>query len=147
MQVDLMRNLRLLDVYRMRGPEIIELWGWSGDDTFGAFLLRSPIDGGTLKVVASSDQGWDHVSVSRQNRCPNWPEMEYVRQLFFKDDETCMQLHVPKSEHVNTHPYCLHMWRPLDCEIPKPPSLMVGVGSEPVSSLEEAKARLKEHGL
>jgi hypothetical protein len=116
------RNLRLLDEYRVHSS----FHGWDGDETCGAFILPSPIDGQNLAVVASSGEGWDHVSVSRRNRCPNWPEMEYVRKRFFKDDETVMQLHVPESDHINCHPNCLHLWRPHRVEIPRPPAWMVG---------------------
>ena len=121
-----MRDLRVLDGRRLRSPEVLKLWGWYGDETCGAFLIPSPIDGQTLKVVASSGDGWDHVSVSRENRCPNWTEMDHVKRLFFKDNEVAMQLHVPPDEHINFHPYCLHLWRPLDVEIPRPPAGMVG---------------------
>jgi hypothetical protein len=111
----------LLDVYR------IQLDGYgSGDEAEGAFAVPSPIDGQPIRVIASSDAGWDHVSVSRQSRCPNWPEMEHVRRLFFKDDETMMQLHPPLADYVNDHPYCLHLWRPRAAEIPRPPKWMVG---------------------
>jgi len=73
------------------------------------------------------DPFWDHVSVSRANRCPNWPEMEHVKRLFFQDTETAMQLHVPAADHINNHPYCLHLWRPHGVEIPRPPAIFVGV--------------------
>ncbi len=121
-----MRNLHLLDAYRETGPGVIKHWGWAGDETCGMFHVPSPIDGGDLRVVASSDEGWDHVSVSRPNRCPNWPEMEHIKRLFFRDDETAMQLHVPPSHHINIHPNCLHLWRPHKAEIPRPPGWMVG---------------------
>jgi hypothetical protein len=121
-----MRNLNLLDIYRDTGPNILAMWGWAGDDTVGCFAVPSPIDGGELRVIATTGEGWDHVSVSRRNRCPNWTEMEHIKRLFFKEDETAMQLHVPPSDHVNCHPYCLHMWRPLNAEIPRPPSILVG---------------------
>jgi len=124
-----MRNLHLLNAFRLRGAAVA-MWGWEGDETCGAFMIRSPIDGGDLKVIASSGEGWDHVSVSRANRCPNWTEMEHVKRLFFKDEETAMQLHVPPAEHLSLHPYCLHLWRPLDCEIPKPPPIMVAPPKE-----------------
>jgi hypothetical protein len=76
-------------------------------------------------VIASSDDGWDHVSVSRRNRCPNWPEMAYIKKLFFQKDVTVMELHVPESQHINLHPNCLHLWCPQDAEIPRPPAYMV----------------------
>ena len=63
-------------------------------------------------VIFSDGRGWDHVSVSLTTRCPTWDEMEYVRRLFFKDDETVMQLHVPTTDHINQHVFCLHLWRP-----------------------------------
>ena len=52
--------------------------------------------------------------------------MCYVKGLFWEDHECVMQLHPPKSDYVNNHPYCLHMWRPLDVEIPRPDAFMVG---------------------
>ena len=138
-----MRNLRLLDSYRRRGRDVIELWGWEGDETCGAFSLKSSIDGGELTVIASCGAGWDHVSVSRRNRCPNWTEMEQVKRAFFLDDETAMQLHVPPADHQTPHPYTLHIWRPQNQEIPRPPVAMVGIGKEPLRSREEAMAMRK----
>jgi hypothetical protein len=121
-----MRDLRMLDVFRRTDRKTREVYGSVGDETCGAFEVPSPIDKAPMFVVASSGCRWDHVSVSRTNRCPNWPEMEYVRQLFFKDDETAMQLHVPAKDHVNCHPYCLHLWRPQYADIPRPPAILVG---------------------
>lgn len=127
-----MRDLRVLEGYRMRHPDLLKLWGWFGDETCGAFELPSPIDGQPLLVIASSGGGWDHVSVSRTNRCPNWPEMEFIKRRFFRDEETAMQLHVPPADHLNCHPYCLHLWRPQDREIPRPPAIMVAPPKEAV---------------
>lgn len=128
-----MRNLRLLDRYRISS---MALWGTDGDDKVGRFIVASPLDRGDLRVIATSGEQWDHVSVSRHNRCPNWAEMEHVKRLFFNDDETAMQLHVPTGDHVNYHPYCLHLWRPLHCEIPRPPDNFVG----PTNAIERQMA-------
>lgn len=119
-----MRPLSLLNVFRDRAWE--RRFGGEGDDHGGCFKVKSPIDGGDLSIIASTGMGWDHVSVSRPNRCPNWPEMEHVKRLFFRDSETAMQLHVPPADHINCHPHCLHLWRPHDLEIPRPPAFMVG---------------------
>ena len=57
-------------------------------------------------------------------------------RLFFKPEEVCFQLHVSSGEHINNHPYCLHIWRPLDREIPLPPGIMVGIpGVKPLDEL------------
>lgn len=92
----------------------------------GAFVIPNPTTGVVLRVVASVGAGWDHVSVSRPDRCPSWDEMELVKRTFFLPHEAAMQLHVPVTEHINHHPYCLHLWRPHGREIPRPPGWMVG---------------------
>lgn len=96
-----------------------------GDETGGVWFLRSPVDRKRLSVIASIDHGWDHVSVSRKERVPNWEEMEYVKRLFFRAEEIAMQLHVPPSAHINHHNFCLHLWRPQMQKIPMPPRFLV----------------------
>lgn len=49
-----------------------------------------------------------------------------VKSIFWDDEDAVMQLHPPRSEWVNNHRYCLHLWRPVGVEIPLPPSWMVG---------------------
>lgn len=121
-----MKNLSdpAIDRYRDRSDHVLEHWGTYGDSTCGAFWVPSPV-GGQLYVIASSGEDWDHVSVSARKRCPTWAEMQHIARLFFDDGETAMQLHVPASEHIDDHPYCLHLWRPHSVEIPRPPSHMV----------------------
>lgn len=99
-------------------------------------MFQIPIRGSKrpLRVIASAGHapgghGWDHVSVSLPGRCPTWAEMDEVKRLFFHPHEIAMQLHPNESEHISNHPYCLHIWRPVDAEIPKPPSILVGVAS------------------
>ena len=124
-----MRDLDLLNDFRDTSQDVLKHYGSVGDHQNGRFRIGSPIDGADMVIIASIGRGWEHVSVSRKNRCPNWPEMAHVKQVFFKPDETVMQLHVPEEEHINLHNNCLHLWRPLETEIPKPPSIMVGPSS------------------
>lgn len=113
---------------RDRSQDTLKIYGSAGDGTCGRFWIQSPIDGAPMLVVASSGDicGWDHVSVSRKNRCPNWPEMCHAKDLFFAEEETVIQYHPPKSEYVNLHPFCLHLWRPTGHEFPRPPKELVG---------------------
>jgi hypothetical protein len=121
-----MRDLRELDRYRVTDPAALTFTGgWAGDDRCGAFTIPSPLDQGMIVVQASNDEGWDHVSVSRKKRVPNWYEMKHIHKLFFRDDEVAMQLHVPSKDHVNIHPHVLHLWRPHDVPIPLPPQIFV----------------------
>lgn len=101
----------------------IEQWG---DDGFSAVLwqrkgnLRVP-----MTVIASWGEGWEHISAAGKERCPTWGEMSALLDMLRLPDETWMQLHVPATEHVNYKETCLHMWRPTDAEIPRPPQWMV----------------------
>lgn len=93
----------------------------------GMFLIYRPGISDALKVIACAGGGWDHVSVSRHDRVPEWGDMEFVKRRFFEDHETAMQLHVPPAVHINCHPFALHLWRPNDGRhsIPRPPLGMV----------------------
>lgn len=92
----------------------------------GAFQIPGPDGRALLCVIASDGDGWEHVSVSLRARCPTWEEMDFVKRIFWRDDETVMQLHVPRDRHVNYHEHCLHLWRPTGAEIPLPNPIMVG---------------------
>lgn len=123
----LMRNLcdQEVDQFRDRSCGAIDYYGGAGDEGHGRFLVPSPVDRQVLCIIASSSRGWDHVSVSRRNRPPCWAEMEHVKRLFFLPHETAMQLHVPVADHISVHPHCLHLWRPQEADIPRPPAEMV----------------------
>lgn len=115
-----MKNLNYLNKYRV---EIFD--GISGNEYNGAFSI--PIDGKKFFVIAGNGMDWEHVSVSIKNveRCPKWDEMCKIKEMFFEDEEVVMQLHPKKSEYVNIHPYVLHLWRPIEKEIPTPPMILV----------------------
>jgi hypothetical protein len=121
-----MRFSKKLEQFRCRrGPFASD----TGDD-FGAFFIPGPC-GRDLKVIASSGDAsegvdWEHVSVSLDGRCPNWPEMCFIKDLFWDEEETVMQLHPPRSQWINNHPYCLHLWMPKSEKIPMPPAIAVG---------------------
>lgn len=103
-------------------------------------IIRTGIDGGKgiftkgskkrMTVIWSYGGGWEHVSIDGKKRLPDWNEMCALKDMFFSDDECCVQYHPPKSEYVNNIPYCLHIWKPIEQysgKLPMPPSLFVGV--------------------
>lgn len=120
-----MRDLTEINYYR-KTLEEIRIYGQVGDSGNGVFVMKSVVDKKPLGIIASSGDGWDHVSVSRTDRVPVWVEMEQVKRTFFRDDETAMQLHVPPSDHISECHNCLHLWRPQKAGIPRPPGWMVG---------------------
>lgn len=118
------QNIELEECRVTRGP-------FRSDSSYGmmgAFLIDSPIDNHTMKVIADDgkDSQWEHVSISRRNRCPNWIEMCYIKDLFWGEEETVIQYHPPKSKYINNAPTALHLWRPKRENIPLPPMILVG---------------------
>lgn len=124
-----MKNLNTLDQYRR------PYMGMAGDELCGFFVI--PSENGKFKycVIAVSNEGWDHVSISIRtpneenpiNRCPKWDEMCFIKNLFFDEEETVIQYHPAKKDYINNHPYVLHLWRPTDEVLPTPPTWMIGV--------------------
>lgn len=51
-----------------------------------------------------------HISVSLKNRNPNWDEMCFVKEKLLGDEMPAVQFHPPRSEYVNEHEHCLHIW-------------------------------------
>ncbi len=108
------------DKYRVQLP------GYpAGDERNGYFIVPLKHQQ-KLRIIASDGFGWEHVSVSRRDRCPTWDEMCQIKALFWDEDDCVIQYHPPRSEYVNNHPNCLHMWRPIGVSLPMPPSIMVG---------------------
>jgi hypothetical protein len=91
----------------------------------GAFVVNLA-HGQRVFVIASDGGGWEHVSVSRRDRAPTWDEMCQVKALFWDADDCVMQLHPPQADYVNNHSRCLHLWRPVGVDLPRPPDWMVG---------------------
>lgn len=92
----------------------------------GAFMIKLRLSQ-TAFVIASDGGGWEHVSVSRTDRCLTWDEMCQVKEMFWGPDDCVLQFHPPEAEYVNNHPHCLHLWRPIGVNFPMPDSSMVGV--------------------
>lgn len=100
-----------------------EAGSYSSDDTYGnngAFYVPNLYWHKLLLVIASDEFEWEHVSASLENRCPNWNEMCYLKDLFWDPEDSVIQIHPPKSKYVNKHPYCLHLWRPIKFLLPLP---------------------------
>lgn len=83
-----------------------------GNDIYSQCYII-PFKGRDLRVIGSIwVGGYEHASVSLPNRCPNWEEMCHVKDFFWDEEEVCIQIHPKKSNYVNVHKTCLHIWKP-----------------------------------
>lgn len=121
-----MKNLKqLYEELSNRLDFIVDIKGFDGRK--GHFISGSQKG---MTVIWSCGGGWEHVSMDGKKRMPTWEEMCQLKDMFFEDNECCVQYHLPKSEYVNNIPYCLHIWKPIEKHsgvLPIPPSLFVGV--------------------
>ena len=115
-------SMQVPEKFRLRSGRL------GSDESFGnngAFHVKLKHDQ-MVFCIASDGEGWEHVSVSRQDRTPTWDEMSQVKRMFWTDDDCVVEFHPPVSEYVNFHKHCLHLWRPVAELLPTPPSWMVG---------------------
>jgi len=94
----------------------------------GMFHVIGPLSRPLFIMASEGDRTtpWEHVSVSLKRHPPTWAEMCWVKSLFWNSDECVMQLHPPIGDYVNNVNTCLHLWRPHDGAIPRPPAHLVG---------------------
>lgn len=105
--------------------KFFELCGTPAPDTKNwAIIMTHPTAEGVaiqhktgLRVIAShglyEGKRWMHVSVSDEGRLPTYDEMCFIKKEVIGADKKAIQVHPPEAEHVNIHPYCLHLWSPL----------------------------------
>lgn len=117
--LDNISNFRRIDLY---GD------GFLGDEANGAFIIDRYNNGEFYLVIASNGQGWDHVSVTihKKNggsvkKCPSYQEMMMIKEKLFSEEDVVFQLHPREEDYINTHPYCLHLWKPNNCNMVVPP--------------------------
>jgi hypothetical protein len=108
--------------WRIRAGELgsSEVDGWNGH-----FIV--PLDGELWHVMLSDGAGWKHLSVTNAQKrmLPSWTTMCRLRDAFFDDADWVVQFHPAKDDNINAHPYCLHLWMPLNEDLPHPSFVLV----------------------
>lgn len=95
--------------------------------------VRSTIEGGVaywnkskrMSVLISgfleiaTARRWIHLSIAKRDQMPTYDELATAKRLFVGDDIPGYFVFAPKDQHVNLHPFALHVWCPLD-SVPLP---------------------------
>lgn len=121
-----MSNWAFLNQHRLKsGP-----YASTPEDGFnGAFGFNLPGEARFIVCVCSDGMGWQHVSVSfgaGTTKTPSWEIMCQIKDLFWEPEDVVVQYHPARSQYVNCHPGCLHLWRPTSQPLPVPSPMMVG---------------------
>lgn len=97
-----------------------EVDGWNGH-----FLV--PLEGELWLVIISDGLGFKHLSVTNAQKkiLPGWNILTRLKDLFYGDDEWAVVYFPAKEEYIDDHPYCHHLWCPLNDLLPKPSIVLV----------------------
>lgn len=71
------------------------------DDGLAALMSRDFVDGAW----------WIHLSISRAKRLPSWEDLVDAKESLLGTDCEAIQVIPKRSEYVNLHPFCLHLWK------------------------------------
>lgn len=79
--------------------------------------IASPLKGvkaykfGRCKVLVDQRSGGWHLSISHHRELPRWEEVREARYTFIPSDVTMAMILPPKTEYVNIHEYCFHLFQ------------------------------------
>lgn len=84
------------------------------------------------RVIASCDlcgdgEEWIHASISHRDRMPTHDDLKLLHRAVFGDG-WAYQVFAPLTEHINIHPFALHLFGRLDGK-PALPDFTYGMGS------------------
>lgn len=149
-----MRNLE--DIKKTMGMKIKA----EKKNGFGGSIFPIEYKNGKVKIVQDYDKvlnfmfswacGYEHLSVSTTVKTPTWEQMCKMKDIFWAEDEVCMQLHPAKENYINNMSFCLHIWKPINEKIPIPPNLMVGIRTDKEKlkeDIEDFIKRATENGM
>ena len=96
-------------------------------DGFAA-IWTDPLDMRRYSIIVSWGGGWEHLSINplKNDKTPSWDFMCRIKDMFWNENETCVEYHPSKEHYVNNMPHCLHIWKPTKAELPVPPDIFVG---------------------
>lgn len=82
----------------------------------GAKFRRILTDHTVIVSHDREDDGkqWAHFSMAHPKRLPTWDELVDAKEKFLGVESKAIQVLAPRSEWVNIHPHCLHLFVCLD---------------------------------
>jgi hypothetical protein len=87
---------------------------WGPPRPFGSDgWIVDRFDGAARVIVTTGPfegRDWVHASISRPDRLPTYGDLVALHRAVLGGAWFGHQLFVPASDHVNLHPYALHLW-------------------------------------
>ena len=64
--------------------------------------------------IEKDGNSWVHLSLSRKKSVPTWIDLVKVKEIFLGAEALALQVLPPRSEWVNVHEFCLHLYQCLE---------------------------------
>ncbi len=81
------------------------------------YATELTVNGQKGSVIFGWEGKWEHVSFAPYSRqLPKWESMCELKDIFWNDTETVIQMHPRKVDYVNLKDNCLHLWRMQELE-------------------------------
>jgi hypothetical protein len=84
---------------------------------FDIVELKSPLASakayrvGNCTVMVGQENGLWHLSISNQERYPDWDTIKFARYQLCPKDILMAMILPAESEYVNIHSNCFHLWQ------------------------------------
>jgi len=69
-----------------------------------------------LEVESIDGSLWLHVSISRADEIPSYADLTEVKRVLLGPHRKAIMVLPAEAEHYNLHPYCLHLYSPIDSD-------------------------------
>ena len=99
------------EIRRNKKLKVNDVFTTSPGEFFGSGWVHLDGSPAISVIFSNNENGLEHVSVAIKDRDPTWGEMCHVKDIFWHDEEECYEIHPRKSEYINLHEHCLHIWR------------------------------------
>lgn len=67
-----------------------------------------------LSIISGEEnhdgEWWLHVSCAKKNKLPTWYDLKEVKKYFIGEDKKAIQILPAKTEFINIHKFCLHLF-------------------------------------
>lgn len=83
------------------GPEG---WAFRGVDGDKSVIVTYGVHGDDVKSP------WLHASIARRDSMPTYEDLVALHYAVWGNNGWAYQVFAPQTEHVNIHPYALHLW-------------------------------------
>lgn len=66
--------------------------------------------------IEADDKQWLHLSCAHKTHLPDYRDLCDIKRIWCGKERKAVMVFPPASQHVNDHPYCLHLYQCLDAD-------------------------------